>query len=394
MFERPQSSLLKKRIDEPRRFIQVITGPRQVGKTTMVRQFKENAGYPVHYASADEGFTSGQVWIDQQWETARLLMRQTEGGPAVLILDEIQKIPDWSQAVKLQWDKDTLDNLPLKVILLGSASLLIQQGLSESLAGRFELIYLPHWSFTEMEAAFGFSPEEYVWLGGYPGAAGLADEPERWRDYVLNSLIETTISKDILMLVRVEKPALLKRLFELGCAYSGQMLSYNKMLGQLHEAGNATTLSHYLNLLESAGVLAGLEKYGKTLLSARASSPKLQALNNAFTTVYSPLNMHQAMSDLTFWGRKVESAIGAHLYNEGKKHGLRVFYWREGNNEVDFVLVKQNQAIGIEVKSGLTSKAPGMQVFQTKFKPYKVLLVGQTGITWQEFLKISPADLF
>jgi len=394
MFERPQLAILKKRMEEPRRFIQVITGPRQVGKTTLVRQFKDYATLPVHYASADEGFATGQVWIDQQWEAARLQLQQSGGSSAILVLDEIQKISNWSQSVKMNWDKDTTDHLPLKVILLGSASLLIQQGLTESLAGRFELIHLPHWSSTEMEAAFGFSPEQYVWFGGYPGAASLIKEPDRWRDYVLHSLIETTISKDILMLVRIEKPALLKKLFELGCAYSGQILSYNKMLGQLHDAGNATTLSHYLNLLENAGMLAGLEKFGKTLLSVRASSPKLQVLNNAFTTVNSSLDLQQAMNDNSFWGRKVESAIGAHLYNEGKKHGLQVFYWREGNNEVDFVLVKQNQAIGIEVKSGFTSKAPGMSAFQRKFNPHKVLLVSQTSIKWQDFLKISPLDLF
>lgn len=394
MFHRQQLQVLSKRMEEPRRFIQVIVGPRQVGKTTLVRQFQESAKMPVHYASADESFAADPVWIEQQWEAARLKWKQSGSPEAILIIDEIQKINHWSQAVKLHWDKDSHEKTPLKVVLLGSARLTIQQGLTESLAGRFELIPLPHWSLPEMEAAFGFTPEQFTWFGGYPGAATLIGDPARWRDYILHSLIETTISKDILMLTRIDKPALLKRLFELGCAYAGQIFSYNKMLGQLNEKGSTVTLAHYLNLLDSAGMLMGLEKFGRSPLVARASSPKFQPLNTALISANFPMSFEQTQADATAWGRLVETAIGAHLVNEGRRHGIAVFYWREGNDEVDFVLEKNGQAIAIEVKSGTHLRVTGMAVFQKNFQPHKVLMVGKSGVPWQDFLRISPEDLF
>src|SRR5580704_16854531 len=267
-------SELLKRLKEKRRFLQVLAGHRQVGKTTVVRQVMEASKIPAHYASADEPSLRDRTWLEQQWDVARLKARESKTG-ALLVLDEIQKVGDWPSVVKLLWDADTHSGVPLKVVLLGSSPLLIQSGLAESLAGRFEVIAVPHWSFTEMREAFGWTFEQYVFYGAYPGAAELIGAPERWRRYIQDSLIETTIARDILLLTRVDKPALLRRLFQLGCAYSGQILSYQKMLGQLQDAGNTVTLAHYLELLHGAGMVMGLSKYAYGQVRQRGSSPKL-----------------------------------------------------------------------------------------------------------------------
>ena len=224
-------------------FIQVVTGARQVGKTTLITQVAERSGLPYRYASADEPTLRGPEWIAQQWDAARLVAGDGGDDGALLILDEIQKAPNWSEAVKRLWDEDTRSRRRLKVVLSGSAQLLIGRGLTESLAGRFELLHVPHWSFLEMRTAFGWSLEQFLFYGAYPGAAPLVRQPARWSRYIRDSLIETTISRDVLLLSRVDKPALLRRLFELGCAYSGQILSYSEDAGptprrrQLHDAG-------------------------------------------------------------------------------------------------------------------------------------------------------------
>jgi predicted AAA+ superfamily ATPase len=281
MFQRPYLQLVKARLLEPRKFIQVIIGPRQVGKTTMVVQLLAELSTPNLYESADAVLATNYTWLLQAWESARLRLKTSGAKDFLLVIDEIQKIENWSEVVKQQWDKDTLEGLNIKVILLGSSRLLIQKGLTESLAGRFETLYLGHWSYTEMQEAFGWSIEQYVYFGGYPGSATLINEEERWKNYIKDSLIETSISKDILMMTRIDKPALLKRLFELGCLYSGQILSYTKIIGQLQDAGNTTTLANYLNLLENSGLLAGLDKYAGDIIRKRGSSPKLQVFNNA-----------------------------------------------------------------------------------------------------------------
>ncbi len=255
------------------------------------------------FASADEPTLRGSDWINAQWEAARLLLRDTGRGGALLVLDEVQKVPHWSEAVKRLWDADTRARRPLKVVLLGSAPLLVQRGLTESLAGRFEIVHLPHWTWAEMHDAFAWNLEQYLFYGGYPGAAPLIGEPDRWARYIRDSLIETTIARDVLLLSRVDKPAVLRRLFDLGCAYSGQILSYTKMLGQLQDAGNATTLAHYLELLSGAGMLVGLQKYAAAAVRQRGSSPKLQVLNTALMTAPSGMAFSVARRDREFWGR-------------------------------------------------------------------------------------------
>ena len=392
-FQRDYATALAGRLGEPRRFMQVVAGPRQVGKTTLVQQVLAEFDRPNVFVSADEPALRDASWLAAQWERARLVAKDAGQRGAVLALDEVQKIQGWSEAVKRLWDEDTRFRLPLHVVLLGSAPLLVQRGLSESLAGRFEILHLPHWSFPEMRAAFGFSLEQYLYFGGYPGAAPLAGDPPRWRRYLLDALVEPTIARDVLLLTRVDKPALLRRLFELGCRYSGQVLSYTKMLGQLHDAGNTTTLAHYLELLAGAGMLTGLPKFAGAAVRSRSSSPKLQVFNTALLTSLSGLTPAEARDDREFWGRLTESAVGAHLANAAACGECELFYWREGNREVDFVLRAGRTVVAIEVKSGRAPLAhSGLAAFGEAFKPKRSLLVGGDGIPVKEFLSRRVAD--
>ncbi len=394
MFERSHLQSLVKRIQEPRRFIQVLVGPRQVGKTTLIIQLLQKNKWLNHFISADAVAASNTTWLEQQWETARLKMQQGNADEFLLVIDEIQKVSNWSETVKSLWDGDTRAGRNLKVILLGSSRMLLQQGLTESLAGRFETTYMGHWSFQEMQQAFDWSSNQYAWYGGYPGSAGLIGEEQRWKDYVRQSLIETSISKDILMLTRIDKPALMKRLFELGCTYSGQILSYSKMIGQLQDAGNTTTLSHYLDLLNTAGLLAGIEKYSTNIINKRSSSPKFQVHNTALISAQSNDSFEEIQFRPDDWGRIIESAIGAHLVNYALTEGFTVHYWRERNMEVDFVLERKGKIIGLEVKSGTTQSSLGMAAFQKTFNPDRILLIGNAGLPWQDFLQLNPVTLF
>lgn len=393
MFERPHLQQIIKRMEEPRKFIQVIFGPRQVGKTTLVNQMVKKYSFGSLVVSADAIDAYNTYWLEQQWELARIKLTQSGGEEFLLVVDEIQKIDNWSEKVKSLWDQDTKNNLPLKVIVLGSSRLLIQQGLTESLAGRFETTFMSHWSYSEMLAAFGWNEKQYVYFGGYPGAASLISDQQRWKQYVRESLIETSISKDILMLTRVDKPALMKRLFELSCTYSGQILSYNKMLGQLRDAGNTTTLSHYLTLLSTAGLVTGIEKYSSNIIRKKSSSPKFQVYNTALISALSNESFEDALQNPASWGRLIESAVGVHLLNHSVSGDFALTYWREGNDEVDFV-IEQKKLIGIEVKSGAVHNTSGMAAFKKKFNPDKLLVIGNTGLPWQEFLQMKPEELF
>ncbi len=412
-FQRSQVNTLSHRLAEaPHRLI-ALFGPRQTGKTTIVRQAlrridperrrylpvdePDSSVLRVPSAAAEATFLAPQVrdaeWLVHHWEEAR---REAERSPRgfVLAIDEIQQIPQWSETVKGLWDADRARDCPLHVVILGSAPLLMQPGLSESLAGRFEPIRVTHWSFAEMAEAFGFDLPQYLYFGGYPGAVPFVRDPDRWRDYILGALVEPNIEQDLLAMTRVDKPALLKRLFELGAAYSGQILSYTKMLGQLQDAGNTTTLARYLDLLASAGLLAGIPKYSNQLQRRRASSPKLNVLNTALMTAGSGYSFAEAQADRSFWGRIVESAVGAHLFNTATPD-VRLHYWREGSHEVDFVLQRGPRIVAIEVKSGAQRMSlGGMDEFERRFRPRCSLLVGEGGIPLNEFLTVPAHHWF
>ncbi len=386
------------RLQEPRRFLQVVAGPRQVGKTTFVGQaldrLKQVPG-PVlaqHSVSADNPGLVGARWLHTQWEVARGLA--AHAGAAILVLDEVQKLPNWTEEVKRLWDEDTAAGRDVRVVVLGSAPLLIARGLTESMAGRFEITRLGHWTFAEMQRAFGFTLDQFIYYGSYPGAASLVGDPARWAAYVRDALIETTISKDVLMMSPVQKPALLRRVFDLACRYSAQELSYQKMLGQLTEAGNTTTLAHYLQLLEGAGMVCGLQKYSGQTLRQRGSSPKLQVFNTALTgaMMFSEgFDLDRLRATPELWGRLTESAVGAELLARNLLHGSTqplLHYWRDGRNEVDFVLQKAGELFAMEVKSGLNQgNIKGLDVFCQLYPTARPLVLGTGGLplqTWFE----------
>lgn len=394
MFQRKELILLKKRVAEPRRFIQVVLGPRQVGKTTLIKQLLKKLPFPNHYATADAIGENNIEWINQQWQLTRNKLLVSDQLEAVLVIDEIQKISNWSEIVKRLWDEDTFSGNQIKIILLGSSKLILQKGLSESLAGRFEVIFLSHWNFLEMKTAFGLSVDEFIWFGGYPGAVSLINDENRWKEYIKNALIETTISKDILMLTRIDKPTLLKNLFDIGITYSGQIVSFTKILGQLADAGNTTTLSNYLNLLDLAGLLSGLEKYSPTMIRQKSSSPKFMVQNTAFISATSNKTFKEAKSDPVYWGRIFESVCGAFLINECRKYNYQLFYWRDRNDEVDFIIQHGEKIIAIEIKSGFKITYKGMSVFIKRFHPSKSLLVGITGVDIEDFLSMDIRLLF
>lgn len=386
MRARPIFQELVKRLKEPRKFIQVLLGPRQVGKTTLALQLAKDLSIPSTYVSADTVTLEDLTWIRTQWETAR----QKTTNEGLFIIDEVQKIPQWSDLIKKLWDEDSKNGLELKVILLGSSPWLMQKGLSESLAGRFEILPITHWSFEEMSNIFGWDIDQYIYFGGYPGPQSFANEKDlsRWLNYINDSLIETTISRDILLMTQINKLILLRRLFQLGCIYSSQILSYQKMLGQLQDAGNTTTLAHYLGLLGGAGLLIGIEKYANHKMRSKASSPKFQVMNNALMSSQSGKTFKEAKEDKEFWGRLVESAVGAHLANQIRGTQIELFYWREEHQEVDFVLKKGKSLTAIEVKSSLPKASlSGLEAFDKAFHPSKIVLVGHNGIPIEEFLR-------
>ena len=389
-FRRPIFETALARVQEERRFIQVLAGPRQVGKTTLARQVLEAAGLASHYASADDPAPRDRAWIEAQWEIGRLRARDAGRPGALLVLDEVQKVGGWSNTVKRLWDEDTAARLSLRVLVPGSAPLLVQRGLGESLAGRFELIRVPHWSLAEMREAFGWNLEQFLHFGGYPGAAPLIGDEERWRRYILDSLVETTLSRDVLLLTRVDKPALLRQLFRLGCDYSGQVLSYQKMLGQLQDAGNTTTLAHYLELLAGAGMVTGLQKFAGSRVRQRGSSPKLLVLNTALMTATRTGTLRAAREERDAWGRLVESAVGAQLASAAS---AELFYWRERSREVDFVLRSGPRVVAIEVTSGRRKDSlPGLAAFGKAFQRSRTLLVGGQGLPVEEFLLTPPEE--
>lgn len=394
MIQRSYFQVVINRINEPRRFIQVLYGPRQVGKTTIITQVLKVIDMPYIFATADDVAGADNTWIRKVWSEARTTCRQNGLRPTLLVIDEVQKVQNWSETVKKEWDADTFNELPIKVILLGSSSPLIQKGLTESLAGRFESIHIPHWSFSEMHDAFGWSVEQYIWFGGYPGTADLIPDEKRWKQYVRGSLIETSLSKDILMMTRVDKPALLRRLFDIGCTYSSQILALTKVQGELMEKGNISTLSNYLTLLETAGLLCGLEKYSGDIIRKRSSKPKFQVFNNALLTSQSPMTFSEGMNDSRYWGRIFESAVGTHLLNLSTEENYRVYYWNDRGQEVDYVIENGRQSVAIEVKSGKDSYNSGLSAFDALYHPQSLYTIGTDGIPIEDFLSMNPADLF
>lgn len=394
MFVRAEYQEVKDRLEEPRMFIQVISGPRQVGKSTLVEQILDKITLPYNSYSADAELNVNQSWISNIWDAARNEMDYRQESERILVIDEIQKIANWSEVVKKEWDRDTREKRNLKVLLLGSSRLLLQQGLTESLAGRFELIRMGHWSYREMKEAFGWTLDQYIYYGGYPGTAPLVSNEVRWKRYVKDSLVEAALSNDVLATTNIYKPALLKRLFELGCSYSGELLSLTKMMGQLQDKGNVTTLANYIQVLDECHLLAGLQKYSGDNARRYASVPKYQVYNNALMNVYATSSFEEQRLDLEKWGRLVESAVGSHLLNYADKLDYKVYYWREKNDEVDFIVERNHKVWAIEVKSSKRGMNKGLGMFREAFHPYRAFVVGTDGISVEDFLSADLDTFF
>lgn len=394
MYKRAEYHVIINRLKEPRRFIQVVTGARQIGKSTVVKQALKDLDAPYLFFSADNVPATNPAWISNCWEAARNLKSNKDWDNIILVIDEVQKIANWSEAVKKEWDEDTFYDRNIKALLLGSSRVLLEKGLSESLAGRFEQIRMSHWSYQEMRECFDFSLEQYIFYGGFPGAAPLINDDERFQQYIHSSIIDATINKDILFDKPISKPALLRQTFELGAAYSGGLLSLNKMLGSLKDAGNTTTLSGYINLLDESGLLCGLQKFSMDTARRRASIPKLQVYNNALKRVYSPLSFEQALLDRKSWGHIFESGAGAYIISQAFIHSFEVFYWRERDNEVDFILRKKGSIVAVEVKSNAEKRTEGLNRFKQIFKPQQAFIVGDGGISAADFFSMEIQKLF
>ena len=407
-YERRQVSTLLERLAEKPKTLIYITGPRQSGKTTLARQALRKIDRPHRYYLVDDpksdsafpetgrdlslGARKNAEWLVRVWEEARAEARRSRQG-FVLVLDEIHAIPNWSRTVKGLWDMDRIHERPLHVVLLASAPLLMRADSSEGLTGRFESLPVPHWSFAEMSEAFDFDLEQYLYFGGYPGAAPYVGDANRWRDHVNKAMIEPSIDRDILMLQRINKPALLRQAFELAARYSGQILSYRQMQRQLEDAGNTTTLAHYLDLLAKTGLIKSLPVYSRSFGRRMKCSPKLNVLNTALVTAGTSLSFAAARSDRRFWGRLVESAVGAHLSNT-KEIRMRLSYWRRNANEVDFVLNFDQKLFAIEVESGRNKARRGLDAFRKNYRGTSSVAIGPGGIPLDKFLSTSAEALF
>ena len=394
MYKRAEYLTIKNRLEEARKFIQVVMGPRQVGKSTVVKQVLQDLDVPFQLFSADNVPASNTNWVSNCWAAVRSLKDSKGLESIILVIDEIQKITNWSEVVKKEWDDDSFHDRNIKVLLLGSSRVLLEKGLSESLGGRFEEIRMTHWSYPEMRECFGFTLDQYLFYGGYPGAAELISDHDRWEQYIQSAIIDATINKDILMNTPIGKPALLRQTFELGASYSGELLSLNKMLGSLQDAGNTVTLAGYINLLGESGMLCGLQKYSIEAARRRASIPKLQVFNNALKMVYNPHTFEQAIMDRKGWGRIFESGIGAWIVSQAFVHRFEVFYWRDRNDEVDFILRKKGAVVAVEVKSNAEKNTDGLNTFREVFHPKSAFIVGDGGIRAEDFLTMDIRKLF
>ncbi len=393
-YKRPQFAEVFDRMNEPRKFIQVLAGPRQVGKSTLIDQVLAECQIPHYLYNADGVDENDTDWIRRIWETTRTLMDTRQQTEAVLVIDEIHKIKRWSEIVKREWDADTRSKRQLKLFILGSSRLMLRKGLTESLAGRFELIRLGHWTLQEMEDAFGWTLDNWIYYGGYPGSASLIKDMRRWKKYIKESLVAPAIEKDIILTSNIYKPALMKQLFELGCTYSAELLSLTKALGQLQDAGNVTTLSSYLEILNQCNLLAGLQKYANDEARRYQSIPKYQVYNNALLTAFKGTSYEKDRIDPQIWGRWIESAVGAYLLGGAEEGGYSVYYWRERSDEVDFIIVRQGEVMALEVKSGRRGMNSGIPKFNDLFHPKHSLVIGTDGIPFEEFFRMRIEDLF
>ena len=396
MYKRAQLSVLESRMAESRRTIHVVMGPRQVGKSTMIDQFVEHTSVPYSLFSADGVGKTNTDWISEKWYEVRTKMMLYGENEHILIIDEIQKIAGWSETVKKEWDQDTRDKRNLKVILLGSSRLLIQKGLEESLEGRYETLMMGYWEWEEMREAFGFTMEQFIYFGGFPGLAPYINDEDRWRRMMEDSIISPILNRDILDIEEIRNPSLLRQVFEIGSMYSSQEISLNKMQGVVN-SGTVPTISSYLRILDETMLVKPLYKYDNSTIKTRNSVPKMQAYNNAFRNSYCQHTFEEAVMNKVEWGRQVESAVGAYLAGRSVIDGFQLLFWRdEKKNECDYVLKKGESLIAIEVKSGHADNIEGYLAFKNRFGRNIVnsFIVGPEGLPLEDFFKLNIPSFF
>jgi len=384
---------LVQRLHSPRCRIQVLFGPRESGKTTLAQQAIQAFAGRATYVSSDGPTAIDAFDLEQKWELARLECRRS--GRWLLILDEVQRTAGWSAVARRLRDGDAGEGLDLRVLMIGSSMPLLDAGLKSDLQGLYDMTPTGHWSYAEIQERFGWTLDQYIYFGGYPRTAEMLANEEGWRAFLLEQVIETALARDVLLSAQVAKPSLLRSFFRLACTHSAEVLSFQKMTTQLPGAGNTTTLSGYLELLQGAGLVRGLQKFDDGEERKRGSIPKLQVFNSGLATALSGWTYESARGDGDRWGRLVESAIGAHLANAAVTGEIDdLCYWRERNRDVAFVIRAGNRIVALDVKAGQRKiSMPGIEVFARAFRPYRRLEVGAEGIPVEEFLRISPREL-
>lgn len=396
MYQRRHLNILKSRMAEPRCRMQIVMGPRQVGKSTLVGQFTEGISVPFDFFAADGVNRFDSSWIPNKWQQVRMRMDIHSEQEHILIIDEVQKIRGWSEQVKKEWDEDSRSHRNLKVILLGSSRLLLQKGLEESLEGRFETIKMGYWDWQEMHEAFGFSMDEYVYFGGFPGLAPDIQDEDRWRNLMEDSIISPILTRDILEIEEIRNPALLRQVFELACIESAKELSLTKMQGTMN-SGTVPTIKNYLDILNKSMIVQPLQNYSPSRVKEKQSVPKMQVFNNAFRNRFGTFSFDEARVDPAEWGRLVESAVGAHLANRAMTDDYELFYWRnERRQECDYVLRKGQALVAIEVKSGSVDKTVGFEKFKEQFadKVTAAFIVGPHALPLDDFFIMDLKSLF
>lgn len=396
MYQRQHLNILTSRMAEPRRRMQIVMGPRQVGKSTLVGQFTEATSVPFDFFAADSVNRFDTSWIPNKWQQARMRMDIHSEQEHILVIDEVQKIRGWSEQVKKEWDEDSRSHRNLKVILLGSPRLLLQKGLEESLEGRFETIKMGYWDWQEMHEAFGFSMDEYVYFGGFPGLAPDIQDEDRWRNLMEDSIISSILTRDILEIEEIRNPALLRQVFELACIESAKELSLTKMQGTMN-SGTVPTIKNYLDILNKSMTVQPLQNYSASRIKEKLSVPKMQVFNNAFRNRFGSFSFDEARVDPAEWGRQIESAVGAHLANRSMMDDYELFYWRnERRQECDYVLRKGQALVAIEVKSGSVDKTVGFEKFKEQFadKVTSAFIVGPQALPLEDFFMMDLKSLF
>ena len=396
MFERKHLQVLLSRMAEPRRRMQIVMGPRQVGKSTMVQQFTRQTTVPVDLFAADNVPRSDTRWISNRWQESRMKMDLHGEEERILIIDEIQKIEGWSEQVKKEWDEDTRSQRNLKVILLGSSRVLLQKGLEESLEGRFEALKMGYWEWQEMHDAFGFTMEEYIYFGGFPGLAPDIRDEDRWRDLMESSIISPILSRDILEIDEIRNPALLRQVFELACMESAKELSLTKMQGSMN-SGSVPTIKNYLDILDKTMTVRPLGKYSPSPVTEKRSVPKMQVYNSGFRNRYDLFSFDEARANPAEWGRQVESAVGAHLANRSILDNFELLYWRnDKRQECDYVLKKGQALIAVEVKSSRVDDLSGFEKFKDLYadRISEAFIVGPEGLPLEDFFNLDLKPLF